>query len=79
VGIQGPNWLGSETWALPSLIMMSLWTIGGGMVIYLAGLQDIPISLYESAEIDGAKAWHKFRYITLPMMTPIIFSTLLLV
>lgn len=77
VGIQGPNWLGSETWALPSLIMMSLWTIGGGMVIYLAGLQDIPISLYESAEIDGAKAWHKFRYITLPMMTPIIFFNLI--
>ena len=73
VGIQGPGWVFDPDWALPSLILMNLWGIGGGMVIYLAGLQGIPTALYEAAEIDGAGAWHRFRFVTIPMMTPVIF------
>lgn len=71
--IRGPAWIYSEEWVLPSLIVMSLWGIGGGIVIYLASLQGIPTELYEAAEIDGAGAWRKLRSITLPMMTPVIF------
>jgi multiple sugar transport system permease protein len=73
LGIQGPKWLFSETWVIPSFIIMSLWTIGAPMVIYLAGLQGIPKHLYEAAEIDGAGAWTKFTHITIPMISPIIF------
>ena len=54
VGIPGPHWLTSPDWAMPAVIIMSLWTIGGNLIIYLAGLQDIPQSLYEAAEMDGA-------------------------
>jgi multiple sugar transport system permease protein len=57
---------------------MMVWASGGTMIIYLAGLQDIPVSLYEAAEIDGAGGWHKFRYVTLPLMTPSIFFTLVI-
>ena len=72
------NWLGSEKTALGSLIVMSLWGIGGGMVIYLAGLQGIPQSYYEAASIDGATVWQKFRHVTLPLLTPTIFFTLII-
>jgi multiple sugar transport system permease protein len=78
VGIQGPSWLGSPDWALPSLILMSLWGVGGGMVLYLAGLQGIPTELYEAAEIDGANAWHRFRNVTIPMMSPVLLFTLVM-
>lgn len=77
-GIQGPNWLNSETWALPALIIMSWWTVGGQMVIYLAGLKGIPETLYEAAEIDGAAGWQKFRFVTIPMLSPTIFFNLVL-
>ncbi len=63
-GIEGPNWLVSTTWAMPSLILMSLWTVGTPMILYLAGLQGIPESLYEAAMIDGAGWWHKLRHVT---------------
>ncbi|BDI31624.1 hypothetical protein CCAX7_36750 [Capsulimonas corticalis] len=72
------NWLGSEKTALGSLVVMSLWGIGGGMVIYLAGLQGIPQSYYEAAEIDGATVFQKFRHVTLPLLTPTIFFTLIM-
>jgi multiple sugar transport system permease protein len=78
VGIEGPLWLGHTKWALPSLVLMSLWTVGGPMLIYLAGLQGIPSDLYEAAEIDGAAAWDRFRSVTLPLMTPIIFFNLVI-
>jgi multiple sugar transport system permease protein len=78
VGIQGPNWFGSTTWALPGLILMSFWNIGGDMIIYLAGLQGVPQQLYDAAEIDGANSWQRVRYVTIPMMTPSIFLTLIL-
>lgn len=75
-GIQGPRWLASSAWALPSLIIMSVWGFGGNMVIFLAGLQGIPQHLYEAADIDGATGAAKFWHITLPLMTPAIFFAL---
>lgn len=77
-GIEGPHWLTSPRTALSALIIMSLWGVGGNMVIYLAGLQGIPVSLYEAAEVDGAGRIQKFIHITLPMLTPTIFFTLIL-
>jgi multiple sugar transport system permease protein len=76
--INGPNWLFSETWALPALILMSLWGVGSNMVIYLAGLQNIPTELYEAASIDGANVFRKFWHITVPMISPIIFFNLIM-
>ena len=80
VGIDGPGWLSSIEWALPSLIIMALWgTVGGGqMVIFLAGLQGVPQELYEAVEIDGGGPWFKFRHVTLPMISPTMFFNLIL-
>ena len=78
IGIQGPGWLQDPQWSIPSLVLMSLWGVGGGMIIYLAGLQGIPTALYEAAKIDGANVLQRFRHITIPMMTPIIFYNLIL-
>jgi multiple sugar transport system permease protein len=72
------NWLGSEKTALPSLIIMSLWGIGGGMVIFLAGLQGIPQSYYDAAKVDGASVGQTFRNVTLPLLTPTIFFALVM-
>jgi len=78
LGIKGPLWMADSAWAKPALIIMSLWGVGGNMIIYLAGLQGIPRQLYEAAEIDGAGMWAKFRYVTLPMLTPVIFFNLIM-
>jgi multiple sugar transport system permease protein len=78
VGIQGPEWLYNTKTAMPAMIVMSLWGVGGSMVIYLAGLQGIPEQYYEAAEIDGAGTWKKFQHITVPMITPTIFFTLIM-
>jgi len=79
VGIKGPKWLADTTWAMPSVIIMSIWkTLGFNMVIFLAGLQDIPERLYEVAAIDGANRWHKFRSITLPMLSPSVFFAMII-
>jgi multiple sugar transport system permease protein len=78
VGITGPAWLESATWAPWSLVLMSLWTVGGSMIIYLAGLKDIPAHLYEASTIDGASAWQRLRHITLPMLSPVIFFNLIM-
>jgi multiple sugar transport system permease protein len=78
VGIDGPNWLGDTRWALPSLILVGLWGFGGTMLVYLAGLQGIPNELYEAVEVDGGNAWHKFRTVTLPMLSPIILFNLVI-
>jgi len=75
-GIQGPSWLGDPNWALPSLILMSLWNVGASTIIYLAGLQGIPTDLYEAAEVDGASGSVRFWRITVPMITPVLFFTL---
>ena len=79
LGIENPpGWLNDPNWSIPTLVIMSLWGVGGGMIIYLAGLQGIPTHLYDAAKIDGAGTWHRFRHITIPMMTPIIFYELVL-
>lgn len=78
VGITGPGWLSSELWSKPAIIMMMVWGAGNTVIIYLAGLQDIPQALYEAAAIDGANEWNKFWRITLPLMTPSLFFTLVL-
>ncbi|MEA1904765.1 MAG: sugar ABC transporter permease [Candidatus Hadarchaeota archaeon] len=80
VGIQGPRWMGSTTWVIPSLILVSLWQSIGGtrMLIFLAGLQGVPEELYDAAEVDGANSWHKFRHVTLPMISPTFFFNLVL-
>ncbi len=77
-GIPGPRWLTSTQWAMPSLIIMSFWTVGTTMILYLAGLQGIPQHLYEAAAIDGAGHLRKLWHVTVPMMTPTIFLTLVL-
>lgn len=77
-GILGPAWLQDTQWALWSLVGMSLWGVGGSMVIYLAGLKDIPVHLYEAATLDGAGPWHRMRRITLPMLSPVIFFNLVM-
>jgi multiple sugar transport system permease protein len=78
IGIIGPRWLLDPDWALSALLMMSFWGWGRAMIIYLAGLQAIPGEVYESAAIDGANQWHRFRYITLPLLSPTIFFNLIL-
>lgn len=78
IGIDGPNWLTSEDWALTALIVMSLWGVGAGLVIYLAGLQGIPTELYEAAKIDGAARLRSFYHITLPMVSPVILFQLIM-
>lgn len=68
-----PGWLNDPVWAKPALVVMTIWGMGNTVLILLAGLQDVPRSLYESADIDGANWFHRFRYITLPMLSPVIF------
>ncbi len=78
IGITGPPWLSTPPLALSSIIMMSMWRVGGMMVIFLAGLKDIPSELYEAAEIDGASGLGKFFAITIPMLTPIMLFNLVM-
>lgn len=70
--IKAPNWMGDPSWSKPTLIMIAMWGCGQAMLIYLAGLQDVPVSLYEAADLDGAKTWSKTRNVTLPMISPVI-------
>ena len=76
VGVDGPKWLTDELWALPSLVIMALWAVGRGMVIYLAGLQGINSEFYEAAQVDGAGWWSRLWRITIPLMTPALFFQL---
>jgi multiple sugar transport system permease protein len=73
-----PMWIYSAAWSKPSLILMNLWAAGGGMIIWLAGLQSIPGQLYEAAAIDGANRWRQFRHVTIPMLTPYILFNLII-
>ena len=77
IGVQGPNWLGDERWSLITLAIMSLWGVGGGIVIYLAGLQAVPQHLHEAARLAGAGWWRRLFTITLPSMSPILLFQLL--
>ena len=78
IGFEGLYWLQDPKLAKPSFIIMSFWTIGGQMVILLAGLKGIPRHLYEAAAIDGANTWHRFWNVTLPMLTPALFFNLII-
>lgn len=77
-GITGPAWTTSPVWALPVLIVISLWGFGYPMVIFLGGLQTVPRELYEAAHIDGAGAWMRFRHITLPLISPVLFFNIVM-
>lgn len=78
--IEGPKWFGSVQWAIPGLILMTTWrTLGSNrMIIFLAGLQGVPDSLYDAASIDGANSWQRFINVTLPMISPTLFFNLVL-
>ncbi len=74
MGIPGPLWLLDPNWSKPSMVLMSVWSIGGGrMLVFLAALQGIPKHLYEAVDIDGGGWWAKFRNVTIPMLSPVIF------
>jgi multiple sugar transport system permease protein len=76
LGIEGPLWFNSPDWSKPSLVLLGLWGIGDLMIIFLAAVLGVPASLYEAAALDGANAWHRFRYVTLPTIRPVIlFAT----
>ncbi|NLE46492.1 MAG: sugar ABC transporter permease [Chloroflexi bacterium] len=78
IGIIGPNWFGDPNWALRTFIIMSLWGTGGGMLLYLAALQQVPTDLYDAAKVDGAGAWHRLLNVTLPMTSPVILFMLIM-
>jgi multiple sugar transport system permease protein len=78
VGISHPpRWLEDPSWAVPSIVLVGLWGIGGGAIIYLSGLQNIGAQLYEAARLDGAGPWQRFRFVTFPMLTPTLLFVLL--
>lgn len=77
-GVEPLGWLTNPDLVLPSYLMIVIWGAGGGMLTYLAGLQDIPSHLYEAADIDGANMFHKFKNVTLPILTPVIFYNLVM-
>ena len=77
VGIQGPNWFYDPNWSKPGLILLMIWCSGYSIMIYLAGLQDIPQTLYEAAQLDGASRLQLFRYITIPMLEPVTLFNLI--
>jgi multiple sugar transport system permease protein len=79
IGVDNPpRWLQSPNWAVPAVVLMGLWGVGSGAIIYLAGLQNIPPQLYQAAKIDGARTWRTFWHITLPLLTPTLLFTLLI-
>jgi multiple sugar transport system permease protein len=79
IGIHDPpRWLDSPHWAVPAIVLMGLWGVGGGAIIYLAGLQNIPPALYNAAKVDGAGTWQRFRHVTIPLLTPTLLFTLLI-
>jgi multiple sugar transport system permease protein len=78
LGIEGPLWFNDPGWAKPSLVMLGLWGIGNTMIILLAAVLDVPRHLYESAELDGARAWARMRYVTLPTISPVLLFAVVL-
>jgi multiple sugar transport system permease protein len=77
-GVEGKPWVNDPDWALETLMLLAIWQFGAPMVIFLAGLKQVPQELYEAAAVDGAGAWRRFRNITLPMLSPVIFFNLVL-
>jgi multiple sugar transport system permease protein len=78
LGLPGPGWLTDPKWSKPALILVGIWGAGNTAVIFLAGLQQVPRSLYEAAVVDGAGALQRFRHVTLPMLSPVIFFNLVM-
>jgi multiple sugar transport system permease protein len=78
VGLPPLGWLHDPTWSKPALVILSLWGLGAGALIFLAGLQEVPPALLDAAAIDGAGPWQRFRYITLPLLTPVILFNLVI-
>jgi len=78
VGIQGKSWISHPDYAIYTLILLAIWQFGSPMVIFLAGLKQIPEHLYESASIDGASKWRQFTSVTLPMLSPVLFFNLIM-
>ncbi len=76
-GAEAPLWFRDPAWAKPALVMVGVWALGDTMMVFLAGLVDVPRSLYEAVELDGAGRWGRFRHVTLPMVSPVVFFTLL--
>lgn len=77
VGITGPNWTTDPSWIKPGIVLMSVWTVGASVVIFLAALREVPEQLYEAATVDGASPWQRFRWVTLPMISPSLFFVLI--
>ncbi|MEV0155056.1 sugar ABC transporter permease [Micromonospora sp. NPDC050686] len=77
VGVEGPSWTTDPGWVMPGIVLMSLWSLGSTVVIYLAALQNVPRDLYEAADLDGAGPWARFRHVTLPMISGALFFTLI--
>ncbi|MGW4947349.1 carbohydrate ABC transporter permease [Actinoplanes sp. NPDC004185] len=78
VGITGPDWTSDGPWIKPGLVLMSAWSLGSTVIIYLAALQNVPRDLYEAAEMDGASPWARFRAVTVPMISGALFFTLVI-
>lgn len=78
VGLPTPGWFTDPTWSKPGLIILSLWGVGTGALIFLAGLKEIPQTLLDAAAIDGANAWQRFRHVTIPLLTPVILFNLVM-
>jgi multiple sugar transport system permease protein len=78
IGISGPAWLADPTWSKPAIVIMAVWGAGNAMVVYLAGLQDVPTSLYEAAIIDGAGFFQRLIHVTIPMISPVIYFNVVL-
>ncbi len=76
IGIKGPDWLYSTEWVVPAIAFMGVWTVGPNMIIYLAGLEDVPQVYWDAAKVDGANWWQRFRYVTLPLLSPTTFFLL---
>lgn len=76
VGIQGPLWFNDPAWSKPSLLLLGIWVMGDIMIIFLAGLLDVPQDLYEAASLDGARSWQKGWYVTLPAISPVLVFAL---
>ena len=74
----GPNWMGDPVWSKPALVIMAMWGVGNAMLIYLAGLQDVPVQLIEAADLDGANGWQKTKNVTIPMISPVILFNLIM-
>jgi multiple sugar transport system permease protein len=78
LGLPAPDWFADPAWALPGLVFLGIWGVGNMMLIFLAGLQGVPTELYEAVKVDGGGAWDRFRHVTLPMISPVLFYNILI-